>query len=390
MRVYIKEKGFTYFNPLTKKEDYCNNQVPYILDWDFKLIDDVNQYLLMKSIFFWGNNLNTSKSNAERISDFLDYSWNLGKKWNDINFSDIHNWINYLLSIQQKKSTINAKILAVKGLFDWHFQQGNISSDPFLSFNTKEIAHRFKSFQRNSVKNITSLNHPVLKYSDNYDEDVPTKKELKAFINNLGKEDALMALVLLSTGMRKEELLQLTTDMINSMEELSDGEYYKLYLNSRNMSIKNNKSRSVIINKSLRQKIIKHILNNKKNIEKFKNKNSSTILPVFISNQGNKYSTDKLNKSFKIASEKSGYFKSHGKVIYPHLLRHCFASYYIAEQSGNNSNIENVYLYISERLGHSNIEITKKHYIKVVNKIQQHKELVGFSEKFIEEIFDEK
>ena len=80
MRIYIKKEGFTYFNPISKKEDYCNNQVPFILDWDFKLIDDVNQYLLMKSIFFWGNNLNTSKSNAERISDFLDYSWSLGKK----------------------------------------------------------------------------------------------------------------------------------------------------------------------------------------------------------------------------------------------------------------------------------------------------------------------
>lgn len=387
MRVLIKNKGFKYLNPITKKEDFSNVDVPFILDWDFKLVNDVNQYLLVKTLFFWSQSSNTPKSNAERIIDFLEYADDLNKKWFDMDFSDIHNWINNLIFKKQKKSTINSKINAVKGLFDWHFSHNKLDNNPFNILNSKEFTVRFNSFQKMSQKNVSSINHPLLSSKDNFEEDIPTKKELKAFFNNLKDEDLLMALTLLSTGMRKEELLQITIEMISNMEEISDGDYYKLFLDSRYMKIKNNKSRTVIINSSLRIKLMKHIYKNTKYINKFKEKNKDKDIPLFISNRGNKYSTDKLNKSFKTASKLSGYEKAHGKSIYPHLLRHCFASYYISEQIIAGNNIENVYLYISERLGHSNIEITKKHYVKVVNKMQQHKDLVSFSEQFMEDFF---
>lgn len=387
MRVLIKNKGFEYFNPITKKKDFANADVPFILDWDFKLVNDVNQYLLVKTLFFWNQTSNTPKSNAERIIDFLDYAYDLNKKWFDMDFSDIHNWINNLIFKKQKKSTINSKINAVKGLFDWYFSHNKLDNNPFNILNSKEFTVRFNSFQKMSQKNVSSMNHPLLMSKDNFEEDIPTKKELKSFFNSLKDEDALMALTLLSTGMRKEELLQITIEMISNMEEISDGDYYKLFLDSRYMKIKNNKSRTVIINGSLRIKLMKHIHKNTKYINKFKEKNNDKSVPVFISNRGNKYATDKLNKTFTVASKLSGYEKSHGKSIYPHLLRHCFASYYIAEQIIAGNNIENVYLYISERLGHSNIEITKKHYVKVVNKMQQHKDLVSFSEQFMEDFF---
>lgn len=389
MRVLIKNKGFKYFNPITKKEDYSNKDVPFILDWDFKLINDINEYLLVKTLFYWNTESNTPKSNAERLLDFLDYADDLNKKWYQMDFSDIHNWINNLISNNQKKATINAKLTAVKGLFDWHCSNGNIKENPFNLLNSKEIDLRFNSFQKLSKKNISTINHPKLKTKDNFEEDIPTKKELKIFMNALNKEDKLMASILISTGMRKDELLQLNIDMINSMSEIADGDFYKLFLDASKMKIKYNKSRSVIINKTLRMKIIKHINSNQKKIIKYKKNNPNKDIPVFISNRGNKFSTDKLNKSFKKASKISGYFKSHNKDIYPHLLRHCFASYYIAQQIKEGNNVENVYLYISERLGHSNVEVTKEYYVKIVNKMQQHKDLVKFSEEFMEDFFNE-
>lgn len=387
MRVLIKKKGFEYFNPITKKSAISNSDVPFILDWDFKLINDVNQYLLIKTLFYWNNDSNTPKSNAERIIDFLDYANDQEKKWYELDFTDIHNWINNLIFKEQKKSTITSKLTAVKGLFDWHFLQGNIKENPFDLLNTNELSLRFNSFQKLSQKNIISLNHPKIRNKDNFNEEIPTEKELKKFMDNLKEEDKLMALTLFSTGMRKDELLQLTIEMIKTMPELSDGDYYKLFLDARKMRIKYNKSRTVIINRTLRIKLIKYIENNKRLIEKYIKKNNTDKIPVFISNRGDRFSVDKLNKSFKIASEKSGYYGSHNTYIYPHLLRHCFASHYIANQILAGNNIENIYLYISERLGHSTIEITKKHYVKVVNKMQQHKDLVSFSEKFMEELF---
>lgn len=387
MRVFIKKKGFEYFNPITNKAAISNTDVPFILDWNFRLVNDVNQYLLIKTLFYWNNDSNTPKSNAERIISFLDYADDLNLAWYNLDFTDIHNWINNLIYKKQKKTTITSKLTAVKGLFDWHFQQGNIQKNPFNLLNSKDIDVRFNSFQKLSHKNISSMGHSKLRVKDNFDEDIPTEKELKNFINKLKEEDKIIALTLLSTGMRKEELLQITIDMINNMPELSDGDYYKLFLDSSKIKIKYNKSRSVIINRTLRTKLIKHINSNEKLIEKYKKKNGNYNIPVFISNRGNKFSPDKLNKAFKIASQSSGYEKAHNNSIYPHLLRHCFASYYISKQISKGNNVENVYMYISERLGHSNIEVTKKHYVKVVNKMQQHNDLVKFSEKFMETFF---
>ena len=50
-----------------------DNEIPFIVDWDGILIDEINQYLLFKSELDWNTNSNTAKNNAQNILSYLDF-----------------------------------------------------------------------------------------------------------------------------------------------------------------------------------------------------------------------------------------------------------------------------------------------------------------------------
>lgn len=388
MRLFYTNGILEYFNIFSKKLEKTENKIPFIINRDGILEDQANTFLLHKTEIDWNPRSRTPINNAEQIMLFLEFCSLINKKWFDVTALDVRKWIDHLSEKGLLKTTIIKKISVIQHLFEWSYQYQIIQNNPFLSFGTKEVSRTIQVFSNKKTnKNfeIISLKRNIIQ--DVLKEDIPTKDELKNFYNFLPKEDKLMALFILETGVRKEELLQITIEMIENSIPTTSGDFYILHLDARKMMIKNNKSRNIIMSLSLKQKIKKHYKSSYyKDRQKIylNNTNSDiTYTPIFLSNRGTKYSTDKLNKSFNKASLLCGYSALKGNSISPHQLRHFFASNFIASQEKDGILTEATFIYLAERLGHSSPDTTKRHYIKIIDKIKNQKNMENYSSLFM-------
>lgn len=397
MQILKTNGNFEYFHLIEKRIISTNNIIPFIISWNGVLEDTINQYLIFKTEIDWNPNSKTPINNAEHILSFLIFCEEQRiKNWKNISSTDLRKYIQYLTNKGNREGTIKAKITAINSLFNWLERFSFISLNPFNSFQKQEIKRSvnvFSNKQRKTNIQSSSLLKSIIK--DSYIEDIPTKNEIRDFYEKLNKEDKIMASFIISSGVRKKELLQLRIIDIEDAKESPTGQSYTVFLNAAAIHIKNNKSRNIIIPRSLYIKIKKHLISEeyKRKLEKFLIKNpeiEQQQAPIFISIRGNRFSDDKLNKSFKKASIETGYENKHNHPIAPHHLRHFYASHFIhkKEQSGD-VNMEDAYMYLSERLGHSSSETTKNFYVKIVNRVKQQQQIEKFSEDFISEFLED-
>ena len=392
MQIFHTPKGFKYFHPQSNRMISTSHEIPFIVNWDGKLEEVINEYLLLKTELDWTGDSRTPINNATCISSYLEYCYSNNLDWKNASDVDIRKYISYLTEKGLKGSTIKNAITIINSLYNWSFSNSKITDNPFLHLNTREVSRVINVFSNKTkhktfdVKKVTST---IIK--DISKEDIPLKSEVKDLYNILPEEDQLMCLLLLESGMRKEELLQFTYGMFKSMRESSTGKSYFLHLDARTIQIKYNKSREVIVSQHLRAQIARHLLSDeyKRKRYKFLIKNPSLSeydAPVFISNRGNKFSPDKLNKSFHKACIENGYNEKHGSSISPHQLRHYFASHFISKKEAENANMEQAYIYLAERLGHSSPDVTKAYYVRLVSKIKENEDLERYSEDFIQDL----
>jgi integrase len=387
MHLYFTEGVFEFYDKNVKRMIKTKNTIPFIINQDGKLIDEVNDYLLYKTEYDWNPQSNSPRTNAEHLLHFLDFClYTIDVDWINISSTEINQYILYMTNNGNSENTIKCRIIAISSLFKWLFDKSYINQNPFNSFSNKIVKRNIKTFINNGGTksfNVSSVKSKIIK--DAYEEEIPTVIEMKDFYNCLSYEDKLMALVLIETGIRKEELIQLTTGMLHSMRESHTGKSYQMFLDASKIRIKYNRSRNIVISKELRTQLVKHILSKEyqKRLNKYKAHHTNKDDLIFISLRGNEYSPDKLNKAFDKACKESGYFKKHQKSITPHTLRHFFASNFIRRKEQDGTDMESAYMYLSQRLGHSTPDVTKAFYVKIINKAKQLEDLERYSEDFI-------
>lgn len=388
MRIYFTNGDLEYYNYKLDKLICTKNKIPFIVDWDGKLIDDINYYLLMKTELSWNSNSSTPLNNAQNIISYLDFCFLYKIDWSYCSGADIRKYTAYLSDLKNKESTISVKISSIEAMYSWLFENKIIKTNPFQEFNTREIKRIVNVFSNKNRKKTFNLNNIKANIAKEIKSiDLPTEEQLRLLYNGLDQETRIMMIFILETGMRKEELLQLTNEMFSNVKISKSGNTCSILLDSHKMKIKNNKSREVIFSISLKNKIKKHIKSerylNRQELYLFKNPDMSiNNTPLFISNRGNKYSTDKLNKSFDNVCNKNG-FK-----ISPHELRHFFASNFIYQKELIKPCTEQDYMYLAERLGHSNVETTKSFYVKIVNKEKHQEEIEKYSGLFFTDLLE--
>ena len=393
MHLFFTTKPFQYYDKSTDSMITTDSKIPIFINEEGKLDNIVNDYLLMKTEYSWNAESNTPKTNAEHLLSFLDFcELNIQKDWTKISAGDINSYISFLTKKKNSERTVNVRITAISSLFRWAFDNKYIKNNPFEMYSSRQITKNITTFiNGNGTKNfnVSSVKNKIMK--DAYTEEIPTTDEVRSFYKCLNKEDQLIAMLLIETGLRKDELYQLTVDMIKNAKESPSGKSFQVHLNSSSMRIKNNKSRYIIISKNMRVSLLKHSISSISKIRKqkfYQNNNFETDL-LFISSQGNKYSSDKLNKSFHKASMLSGYYAVHNKSIHPHQLRHFYASTFIRKKEQDGTDMESAYMYLSARLGHSSPDTTKEFYVKIVDKMKQVENAEKFAEDFISDFLED-
>lgn len=389
MRIFYTKEDFKYQHSITNKFVTTSNRIPFIVSSDGLLINEVNRFLLEKTELEWDSNSRTPINNAENLLVFLKYCEHKGITYLDISGVELRQYIAYQSKSGKSSGTIKTRLSSIQSLYNWLYMRNFIKDNPFDEFGKRDSTKLIDIFSnKNTYKtfNVLSIKKDIVK--DIFIEDIPTEQEIKSLYEYLSDEDKLMLLFIIETGVRKEELLQLRVSDIKELKSSSTGKSYQLLLNARKMKIKYNKSRNIVISDHLRIKILKHLKSSSykgKLNKSIENKVCTSLEDayIFISNRGNKFSTDKLNKAFDKACIENGYKEKNGYTISPHQLRHFFASHFITKRENEGHSLESSYLYLAERLGHSSVNTTKEFYVKIVDKMKQQQKHEMYMEDFV-------
>ena len=218
-----------------------------------------------------------------------------------MNYSFIRQWIVELSETKISPVTINRKTSSLKSYFNFLVRTGSISKSPLKG-------HK-------NLKTNGKLVEPF------------TEKELDEIFKNFSnyganERDKLVIELLYSTGIRREELINIKVSDINFENKLIK------------IKGKRNKERLVPILPSLQLSIEKYLLNNKSKY-------------LFSSKDG-----DMISKSTVYRIIKKYFRKVSTKVkLSPHVLRHTFATHLLNNGADINS--------IKEILGHSSLSSTQ-------------------------------
>lgn len=245
----------------------------------------------------------TIRSYTNNVNECLEF---LGKNDVDITYEDLIKYKGYIS--EQSPATIALKVNSIKNYFKYLKSIKAISENPAIELTVPKVKNKVKPYM--------------------------TAEDVRALINNAysARNKAIIALVA-STGLREEEMANITIDQWNKMMEY----------NTRNIVIKGkgDKERAIYINDMAMSYIAYYL--------KVRNTNDSGYL--FESYRGNKLSDNGLNIMLKVAAKKAGL--PYWEDMTMHVLRHAFAT--VATHNGVPISV------ISEALGHSSLSTTTRY-----------------------------
>lgn len=267
--------------------------------------------------------VHTVSAYKKDLSDFEQFckseyaSSNLSK----VNYSQIRSWIVVLVNSKLTNQTVNRKISSLKTFYKFLQKINEIKESPLAKHQALKVQKKVQ---------------------------VPfSEKEIEAVLQNIKNgentfettRDRLIVELLYSTGMRRNELIQLQIPNINLLNE------------TVKVLGKRNKERYIPLLPSVKQSIVKYL--------EFRKQISTEVDFLFITKKGIKMYPSLvyfiINSYFSAVSSKVK--KS------PHVIRHSFATHLLNEGADLNS--------VKELLGHSSLASTQVYTHSSLDRLKE-------------------
>lgn len=251
---------------------------------------------------------NTVKAYKKDLNTFSNFCISELKKNDirDIDYTVIRNWIVNLSESKLSPLTINRKISALSRYYDFLIKIDEINESPLKNHKRLKVQPKIIiPFSEEEVYNVIDV----------FDDDFE------------GKRNMLIVEMLYSTGIRRDELINIKIDDIFMDDDLIK------------VRGKRNKERLVPLITSLKKSIHKYLI--------FRDQLNSSSKNLFLTSKGLK-----IGPSLVYRVVKKYFSKVSTKVKRsPHVLRHSFASHLLNNGADINS--------IKEILGHSSLASTQ-------------------------------
>lgn len=231
------------------------------------------------------------------------------KNYNEIEYSDIRLFINYLYESKYNNKTISRHISSLRSFFKYLKNNNIIKNNPMLLISNPKLEKKLPKY---------------LNYSD-------IEKLLNANdINNyLGIRNSLILEMLYSTGIRVGEIVNIELTNVSMIDK------------TIKISGKGNKERIVYFGSRCLE-LLKLYLKNSYN-----KLNGNNLKYLFLSKTGKQISDREIRKIVDDAAVIAGIDMK----ISPHVLRHTFATHMLTEGADLRS--------VQELLGHENLSTTQ-------------------------------
>ena len=241
---------------------------------------------------------------------FLEFiSENNIRKYNDIEYSDIRLFINYLYELKYTNKTISRYISALRSFFKYLKNNNIIKNNPMVLISNPKLNKKLPKY---------------LNFND-------IEKLLNAYDNNnyLGIRNSLILEMLYSTGIRVSEIVNIKVDDIS--------------ISNKTIKIfgKGSKERLVYFGSKCNELLNLYLKNS------YYKLNKNNLEYLFLSKTGRQISDREIRK----VVDDAALIANIDMKISPHVLRHTFATHMLNEGADLRS--------VQELLGHENLSTTQ-------------------------------
>ena len=266
------------------------------------------------------------------INQFCKIKWNNQNPpfvWNSVDRYDARGFVIYFQKKEISPSTICRKISALRSFFSYLLEEQRVDKNPFVGLNSpKKNKPLPKVLSPHQV--VKLLEAPLsMKTKNNI-----KSKSYDAWIKYMGLRDAAILELLYSTGMRINELVNLTEDNIDFIS------------GTVVVSGKGKKQRLCPLGKYA-EKAIQFSIDSRNNILFLLNKKITTKSALFINKQGQTLSARSIERMMKKYLIKCGL----NSELTPHSLRHSFATHLLDKGAELRA--------VQELLGHESLSTTQ-------------------------------
>ena len=266
------------------------------------------------------------------INQFCKIKWNNQNPpfvWNSVDRYDARGFVIHFQKKEISPSTICRKISALRSFFSYLLEEQRVDKNPFVGLNSpKKNKPLPKVLRPHQV--VKLLEAPLsMKTKNNV-----KSKSYDAWIKYMGLRDAAILELLYSTGMRINELVNLTEDNIDFIS------------GTVVVSGKGKKQRLCPLGKYA-EKAIQCSIDSRNNILFLLNKKITTKSALFINKQGQTLSARSIERMMKKYLIKCGL----NSELTPHSLRHSFATHLLDKGAELRA--------VQELLGHESLSTTQ-------------------------------
>ncbi len=313
---------------------------------------------------FWSS-VHTVRSNTNSIAQFSSFLEDKKIPLKDVQIKHLVQWRNSLATKfgyeRVSNRTLNVRLRAIVGFIEWALSH-NYIQDSFLGLRVEKLIRtgQLNFNQKQQAQRIRSIR--LLLKESTCRNPLPTMEEIERFSTKLPKYIRPMMGLMLGTGMRISEVLSVPVSAFPSYASVlkDPNRMYSIRLDSRVMTIKNDKTRTVFISGRLFLTIYDQVS------PSFYAGNKS----LFFANENHQaWAPSTIQKSFKRASNLVELRHS----ITPHTLRHVFATRTLEKwpESGFSSEMACL-IWLQKQLGHSQVSTTADTYINMTSELHTH------------------
>ncbi|WP_369411493.1 tyrosine-type recombinase/integrase [Polynucleobacter finlandensis] len=287
-------------------------------------------------------------------------------------------WSRGTLKLQA--STINQRLRVVVRFYEWAFKKGFIDKLPF-DFVQIQTSRQPGFLAHVDTSNSTISSPEVLLKQTQQTIRILTKEQIVVCHQALSnRTHQLMFELMVRTGLRQVECRTFPDSYVFDPErrkDLTPGQKLRLYLDPKDMDIKNSKPRDIDIPYDLMEKLWDYSVRRRQG--RANNNTDAKELPnLFLTEGGTPYQKDAITSLFRVLSRRVGFR------VTAHMLRHSYATFLLWSLRKSTTFEGEPLLYVRDRMGHANVSTTTI-YLHLINSLEG--QLVLAHEDEIDQLF---
>lgn len=338
--------------------------IPFFCDTEMELVAAPNQYLrYIATVKGRTRSVRTWQTYGNHLLDYFAFLEDNDLKWDGVEQTQIAAWRDAMLERNCSRNTANQRLLCVDRFYHWAIKQGLSHSMPF----SKEevwvakpkgfLAHVDVSKGRFDANDLTMQSYKTPPKFLSLDKAISFLEALSP------RRVRLMGYLMLLTGMRREEVVELDYRVVPNPAGCDDTKAIPMKLDAEITKTKGNKTRVVMVPYDLATALFDYFTFEwPKLLKMYKARYGEETTRFFLSSDGELLSMHGLNGVFQRFSKKTGVH------CHPHMLRHTFGTYELLRMTRTKGDSQAL-LWVRDRMGHSSITTTEK-YIHAADLIK--------------------